>query len=136
MPENTPAPTPSRANYGFALYLGSYTAFGIFLIWAFVPDSVLHAMGLTYWPQKYWAIAIPIHLLVTFSLFIFCFYPALNLTLVPPMDDIRILTDKYAIHPHPHNFRMNQNRDCGIPPVSDLPMSEVCRQLYMTNNNH
>ena len=25
---------------------------GLFLIWAYVPDEWLHAVGLNYWPQK------------------------------------------------------------------------------------
>ncbi|RZF35114.1 hypothetical protein LSTR_LSTR009420 [Laodelphax striatellus] len=126
MPENTPAPTPSRANYGFALYLGSWTAFGLYLIWSFVPESFLHNLGLTYWPQKYWAVAIPVHLLITLGLFAFCIYPAINMTLVPPMDDMRILTDKYSFEPTP----VEKCRRGGIPEVSDIPMSEVCRRLY------
>uniref|UniRef100_A0A1B6CHC3 Phosphatidylinositol N-acetylglucosaminyltransferase subunit P n=1 Tax=Clastoptera arizonana TaxID=38151 RepID=A0A1B6CHC3_9HEMI len=122
MSQSTPAPTPSRANYGFALYLGSYTVFTIYLIWAFIPDDILHYFGLTYWPQKYWAVAIPIHLLVVLALFAFCFYPALNLTMIPQTNDIRILNDEFAMNPK------NYNTD--IPPVSDLSISEVCKTLY------
>ncbi|XP_072159003.1 phosphatidylinositol N-acetylglucosaminyltransferase subunit P [Bemisia tabaci] len=124
MPESTPTPTPSRANYGFALYLASYSAFGIFLVWAIVPDSYLHALGLTYLPQKYWALALPIHLCNTLALFAFVFYPALNLMLVPDPNDMRVITDSYALKPR------GAPKQGGIPSVSDIPISEVCKQLY------
>lgn len=126
MSQNTPAPTPSRANYGFALYLGSYTVFGIYLIWAFIPDEILHSFGLTYFPQKYWAVAVPIHLLVMLALFAFCFYPALNLTIIPPINDMRNLNDEFSIDP-----KNVKNHKTEIPPVSDLSISEVCRTLYI-----
>ncbi|KAG8249795.1 phosphatidylinositol N-acetylglucosaminyltransferase subunit P [Homalodisca vitripennis] len=126
MSQSTPAPTPSRANYGFALYLGSYTVFGIYVIWAFVPDDLLHSVGLTYWPQKYWALAVPIHVLVTLALFAFCFYPAINLTLIPPMNDNRIIYDEFSIKPE--NVKISTK---GIPAVCDLPLDEVCKNLYL-----
>uniref|UniRef100_A0A1B6MGN5 Phosphatidylinositol N-acetylglucosaminyltransferase subunit P n=1 Tax=Graphocephala atropunctata TaxID=36148 RepID=A0A1B6MGN5_9HEMI len=126
MPQSTPAPTPSRANYGFVLYLGSYTVFGMYMIWAFVPDDVLHSVGLTYWPQKYWALAVPIHVLVTLALFAFCFYPAINLTLIPPMNDNRIISDEFTIRADSVKL---PNK--GIPAVCDLPLDEVCKNLYL-----
>lgn len=127
MSQSTPAPTPSRANYGFALYLGSYTVFGLYLVWALIPDSLLHSAGLTYWPQKYWALAVPIHLLVTLALFAFCFYPAINLTLVPSVNDSRIFTDEFAIKLE--TAKCVNSR--GIPAVCDLSLDEVCRNLYL-----
>lgn len=51
MSEHTPAPTPSRGVYGFALYLTCVCSFGLYVIWAAVPDSVLHWFGITYYPQ-------------------------------------------------------------------------------------
>lgn len=124
MTESTPAPTPSRANYGFALYLGCYTVFGVYLIWAFIPDDVLYSLGLTYWPQKYWAVAVPIHLLVTLALFTFCFYPSVNLTLIPHLNDVRILKDEYSLE-------QREQHQQGIPAVSDLHISAICRNLYL-----
>lgn len=126
MSQSTPAPTPSRANYGFALYLGSYTIFGLYLVWALIPNSLLHSAGLTYWPQKYWALAVPIHLLVTLALFAFCFYPAINLTLVPSVNDSRIFTDEFAI-----KLETAKSVNKGIPAVCDLSLDEVCRNLYL-----
>lgn len=126
--QNTPSPTESRANYGFTLYLASKTAFVVYLAWAFIPSNWLAVIGLTYLPQKYWAIAIPVWvccvIVVTAIL-----YPAINMLLVPPMNDRRILTDSFARPP------VNKVHFGGIPTVSDLDLSEVCKTLYLDSNN-
>ncbi len=31
----------------------------LFLAWAFVPEAALHALGVTYYPDKWWALAAP-----------------------------------------------------------------------------
>lgn len=51
MSEHTPSPTPSRGVYGFVLYIASICSFALYMIWAFVPDSILHSLGITYYPQ-------------------------------------------------------------------------------------
>lgn len=122
--QNTPSPTESRANYGFALYLASKTAFVVYLAWAFIPSQWLSAIGLTYLPQKYWAIAIPIWVCCVIMVIILL-YPAINMLLVPPMNDPRILTDSFARPP------ISEIRPGGIPTVSDLDLSEVCKKLYL-----
>lgn len=122
--QNTPSPTESRANYGFALYLASKTAFVVYLAWAFIPNHWLATVGLTYLPQKYWAIAIPVWVCCVIMV-IALLYPAINLLLVPPMNDPRILTDSYA------RPSINEIRLGGIPTVSDLELSKVCKTLYL-----
>ncbi|XKL62258.1 hypothetical protein PGB90_002091 [Kerria lacca] len=122
---STPAPTPSRANYGFALYLASYTALGLYLIWTFLPDFILEQIGFTFLPQKYWSVAVPIHACVTLALVVFVFYPALNLTLVPKSNDMSIITDEWA------NYTKIEVQPDGVPPIYDLHLKEVCETLFL-----
>lgn len=126
---NTPAPTPSRANYGFALYLASYTAFGLYVVWFFVPDHILESIGFTFLPQKYWSVAVPMHACVTLALVAFVFYPALNLTLVPKSKDMTILADEYT------NYQKVEVQPDGIPPIYDIPLTEVCETLFLHNSD-
>ncbi|KAH7117014.1 PIG-P-domain-containing protein [Dendryphion nanum] len=50
---------PTYEYYGFALYLASSVAFLLYIIWAYVPSPVLHQMGIHYYPNRWWALAVP-----------------------------------------------------------------------------
>ncbi|KAI7899846.1 PIG-P-domain-containing protein [Cokeromyces recurvatus] len=85
---------PAYEYYGFVMYLSSFVAFGIYLIWAYVPDEILHRLGITYYPSRYWALAIPIWLM-TFVWFIFISFMTVNLMNTAPFDSLYCITGKY-----------------------------------------
>ncbi|KAL7287482.1 phosphatidylinositol N-acetylglucosaminyltransferase subunit P [Trichogramma pretiosum] len=125
MSESTPAPYPPRSGNGFALYLGSNVLLLLYILWAFIPDEFLEdTLGLTYLPMKYWAISLPIWSLTAIAVFAFAIYPAINMTLTPDVDDLRTITDEYSLPLQEYN-------PDGIPPVSDIPITEVSRVLYL-----
>lgn len=97
MPEHTPAPTPSRAIYGFVIFLLFQTLFVLYVLWAFIPTAVHEYFGITELPNKYFALYIPIFLLTAVTLFAFCIYPSFSLIMTPNINDINTITDKNAI---------------------------------------
>ena len=55
---------PTYEYYGFALYVASSAAFLLYLLWAYLPSPFLHRLGLYYYPNRWWALAIPAWLVI------------------------------------------------------------------------
>ncbi|KAF2823913.1 PIG-P-domain-containing protein [Ophiobolus disseminans] len=87
---------PTYEYYGFALYLGSSAAFLMYILWAYVPAPMLHQMGIYYYPNRWWALAIPCWLiaLIVYIYVALASYNTGHLTL--PLNSIENLVDQTA----------------------------------------
>ncbi|KAJ4320370.1 hypothetical protein N0V94_003444 [Neodidymelliopsis sp. IMI 364377] len=98
------APTVPRASpkvptyeyYGFAVYLGSSAAFLMYILWAYVPAPLLHQMGIYWYPDRWWALAVPCWLvaLVIYIYVALASYNTRYLTL--PLNSCENLVDETA----------------------------------------
>ncbi|KAJ2521356.1 hypothetical protein H4217_001453 [Coemansia sp. RSA 1939] len=124
------AKTPTFEYYGFVVYMVSMVAFVVYLAWAYLPDSALEAIGISYYPDRYWALALPAWWLTAVG-FILLFNIAMNMYNTPPLSSLDNITDQHS------NVADIADADgflCdevgGIPPISDLPITLANRCLY------
>mmetsp|Transcript_9517 Transcript_9517/g.18978 ORF Transcript_9517/g.18978 Transcript_9517/m.18978 type:complete len:143 (-) Transcript_9517:286-714(-) len=78
--------------YGFVGAITTTVFAALYFAWAYTPDAVLHALGIYYYPSKYWALALPVWLSGT-AVAIFWLYEGMNLALSEPLHSLRSLQD-------------------------------------------
>jgi phosphatidylinositol glycan class P protein len=85
---------PTYEYYGFVLYLASTLAFIIYILWSYLPSPFLHALGIRYYPNRYWSLAIPawIVMLLIFIYVALLSYNVEYLTL--PMANLECMVDE------------------------------------------
>ncbi|KAF9157624.1 hypothetical protein BGZ80_010013 [Entomortierella chlamydospora] len=65
----------------------------MYLGWAYLPKEVLDSMGITYYPSKYWSLALPIWLFVL-VIYLYVAFFAINLYNTEPFDSFLTITGK------------------------------------------
>lgn len=87
---------PTYEYYGFTLYLTSSLAFIVYLLWSFLPSPFLHQLGIYYYPNRWWALAIPAWM-VMLVLYIYVALAAYNVGyLTIPLHRVECLVDEAA----------------------------------------
>ncbi|KAI8816842.1 PIG-P [Fimicolochytrium jonesii] len=121
-----------REYYGFVVYLGSFVAFASYLLWALCSDDLLHAFGVSYYPTRWWALALPVHFLGWIP-FILLMFTGINMWRTPALGSLDTVSDTHANHFSVPLDPAKIAKLCGqdsIPEIEDMPISFVNRLLY------
>ena len=81
--------------YGFVAWIGTHLCYAVFLLWAYLPEHVLHDLGVTYYPSKYWAVAVPCHVLVSVAA-VYVGYWFYNMMRLQPLESFHNIVDEYS----------------------------------------
>ncbi|KAI5865905.1 PIG-P-domain-containing protein [Durotheca rogersii] len=141
---------PTYEYYGFVLYLFSSLTFLIYLLWSYLPSPFLHALGIYYYPNRWWALAIP-SFLVMLIVYIYVALAAYNTEILTlPMTSLETIVDEaaqVATIDSKGRIRLDANRKPiseekarqldwkniwseGTDAVMDIPLAGVCEVLY------
>ncbi|XP_022146985.1 phosphatidylinositol N-acetylglucosaminyltransferase subunit P-like [Momordica charantia] len=114
-------PKPSEV-YGFVGSISTVVATVVFLIWAYVPDSWLHSVGIFYYPSRYWAVAVPAYVMVSIALAL-VFYIGLNFLSTPPPTSFNVMFDEFS--KEPSISVLSEEEDRPIEPISDIAINRI-----------
>ncbi|KAK4167267.1 meiotically up-regulated gene 84 protein [Cladorrhinum sp. PSN259] len=87
---------PTYEYYGFVLYLFSSLSFLIYLLWSYLPSPFLQALGIDYYPNRWWSLAVP-SFIVMLLVYIYVALAAYNVEILTlPMQSIETVVDQAA----------------------------------------
>ncbi len=110
--------------YGFIFLIVSSLFPLVWIVWAFLPDEYFHSVGVTYFPSKWWAVAVPTYLSTLFMMSTVVIF-GLNLMNTKSLEDPRIVCDSStAVREWPDGDGFD------IPSAHDLPIELVNRLMY------
>ncbi len=85
---------PSNSVLSFIIWIGTYLVYFSYLAWAFLPDSVLHPLGITYYPSRYYALALPAYVIILLLTTVLM-YVGWNLANTNDPDDFATIKDRH-----------------------------------------
>ena len=114
------------AAYGFVWYLATFLYYILVLVWGFLPEPLLHELGITYYPQKYWAVAVPAWgcLSGVFAVLTYC---ACNFISAAPLDSPQSYRDEHSDAPI---LEQDLSATDSMPPIGDLHVEEWNKLLF------
>lgn len=100
-----------------------------YVLWAVLPDEVLHALHLTYYPDRYWAVALPA-ILVILLFYYFTTSWLLVLVTTHPLTDGRCITDVDRKLDNELEVGALADSNNSVPPWVDIPVSVASHLLF------
>ncbi|CAN6241412.1 unnamed protein product [Urochloa humidicola] len=119
-------PKPSEV-YGFVGSITTVIATAVYLAWAYTPEPALRSLGITYYPSKYWALAVPSFVIVAVALSM-AIYMGLNFVATPPPTSFSTIFDENSRERMTFSPAMEEERP--IEPISDISIDQINNLMF------
>ncbi|KIM99051.1 hypothetical protein OIDMADRAFT_88938, partial [Oidiodendron maius Zn] len=142
---------PTYEYYGFVLYLFSSFTFLMYLLWSYLPSPFLYALGITYYPDRWWSLAVP-SFLVMLLVYIYIALASYNTeyltlpltsieTIIDEVANVATIDEKGRVGRSKGSRKKKERAGKGIlewkaawsqatDAVMDVPLGGVCEVLY------
>ena len=117
-----------KAVNGFIAYLLTWASFLIFIVWSGVAEETLHSVQFTYYPDKYWAVAVPAFFTMLAYYYIST-YLLMYLRNTKPLTDMFYLTDNQAKGAKPTLGTLAEV-EASVPPITDIPVVVTSKVFF------
>lgn len=107
------------------IVVGSIT----YVLWAVLPDEALHCLHLTYYPDRYWAVAVPA-MVVMFIFYYFTTSWLLVLITTHPLTDGCCVTDVDSKREKEIEVGALADSNSSVPPWVDIPVSVSSHLMF------
>ncbi|KAM0854385.1 hypothetical protein ACQ4PT_050462 [Festuca glaucescens] len=121
-------PKPSEV-YGFVGSITTVIATAVYLAWAYTPEPWLHSLGITYYPTKYWAVAVPAFVMVAVALSLLA-YVGSNFLATPPPTSFTSIFDEYSRECATMMDAAEQEAERPIEPISDISIHHINSLMF------
>jgi len=132
-PPLPPAESRSRAPefYGFVAWAVTYLLFVLYFLWAILPDEWIIWLGVSWYPNREWALLVPAWTIVT-VLLTYVTYFSMAIRGTPAFCDTSTYTDSRGQYPEVtgQNPYLAYATPDSIPEAYDIPIGLVNRVLY------
>ncbi|KEG12819.1 phosphatidylinositol glycan, class P [Trypanosoma grayi] len=113
---------------GFIAWLLIITAFVIYFLWAFLPGPVLDWALFNYYPDKYWAVAMPAILIMSAVYYLSTSF-LLMLYRTNPLTDGFCVADANAKEDRHSLDSLSEVKE-SVPQINDIPVGVTSRLLF------
>ncbi|KAJ6955012.1 hypothetical protein NC652_006447 [Populus alba x Populus x berolinensis] len=111
--------------YGFVGSITTVVATAIFFVWAYVPENWLQAIGIFYYPNKYWALAVPTYGMVTILLaLLFYVWSQLHVNPTPYFLEHNLRREPSTFIPSREGYEQP------IEPISDIGIDKIIYLMF------
>ncbi|KAF9485123.1 PIG-P-domain-containing protein [Pholiota conissans] len=119
--------------YGFVAWTSTYLLFVLYILWAVLPDEWIVWTGVTWYPNREWALLIPAWSVMVVIL-TYISYSALAIRATPSFNEMSSITDSRIALPSSedgdYNPYLASAQPDAIPELYDIPIGMVNRVLY------
>lgn len=127
----------NKSILSFVGWISSYLMYFCYIAWAVLPTSLLHSWGITYYPSRYYAIALPAYCITTYLLLCMA-YIGWNMMNTHDPEDFATMRDiqtKEKTPLVPPNF-IKSSRDDGIASIGDIDPIALSRVMNLKVRTH